>query len=469
MAYVIPHSDRVPTTGELRRFLKEKLPNYMVPSVFRTLDALPLTLNGKVDRCALPAPDWEQQDLEETFVAPRTPVEKVLAAIWSQVLGVKQIGVKDNFFDLGGHSLLAIRLVAEIEKAIYIKIPLAAVFQLTTVEQMASFVQDENHLAEAYKPEQFLELPTVTEFSNDFHQEYSGLTLEEYKKLLAIVAGRKGKRPRKNSLMVAIREQGGKPPLFICANAIKEVVSLAKNLDKEQPFYFLESGLAVIGNVEDKIKALAAHHVKDILSIQPEPPYLLCGYSFGAVLTDEIAQQLLAKGKQVSLVVILDRYGDQPIFRLYDKIVNCLTDHRNHLAPLSFRDKLRYLQENLKRKIYKRLLKSTDGEKSQPPYTPQAYHGKVILFCCIPNKHDSVPSDRYIPIISSKFTLLLFRRAGWDKRVKPDLEIITVPGDHVSMQEEPHIKVLAEKLQVCLDWAVIKTEQKNLGDSAPAS
>lgn len=68
VAYVIPHSDRVPTTGELRRFLKEKLPNYMVPSVFRTLDALPLTLNGKVDRCALPAPDWEQQDLEETFV-----------------------------------------------------------------------------------------------------------------------------------------------------------------------------------------------------------------------------------------------------------------------------------------------------------------------------------------------------------------------------------------------------------------
>ena len=269
--------------------------------------------------------------------------------------------------------------------------------------------------------------------------------------------------------MVAIREQGGKPPLFICANAIKEVVPLAENLAKEQPVYFLESGLAVIGNVEDKIKALAAHHVKDILSIQPEPPYFLCGYSFGAVLTDEIAQQLLAKGKQVSLVVILDRYGDQPIFRLYDKIVNFLTDHRNHLAPLSFRDKLRYLQENLKRKIYKRLLKSTDGEKSQPPYTPQAYHGKVILFCCIPNKHDSVPSDRYIPIISSKFTLLFFRRAGWDKRVKPDLEIITVPGDHVSMQEEPHVKVLAEKLQVCLDRAVVITEQKNLGDIAPAS
>ena len=83
--------------------------------------------------------------------------------------------------------------------------------------------------------------------------------------------------------------------------------------------------------------------------------------------------------------------------------------------------------------------------------------------------NDIVPSDRYIPIISSKFTFLFFRRAGWDKRVKPDLEIITVPGDHVSMLQEPHVRMLAKKLQVCLDRAVIKTEQKNLGNSAPAS
>jgi len=466
VAYIIPQSDRVPTASELRSFLKEKLPDYMVPSVFITLDVIPLTPNSKVDRRALPAPNWEQRDLEEIFVAPRTPLEEALTDIWSQVLGVKQIGIKDNFFDLGGHSLLAVRLVDEIEKAINIKIPLAAVFQLTNVEQMASFFQYENDLAGASKPEQFLDLPTAAEFSNDFHQEYSGLTLKEYKKLLVIVAGRKGKRPRQNSLTLAIREQGGKPPLFVCANAIEEVFPLAKNLDKEQPFYFLESGHVVIGNVEDKIKALAAHHVKDILLIQPEPPYLLCGYSFGAVLIDEIAQQLLAKGKQISLVVILDRYGDQPIYKLYKKLVTFLSDHRHHLTPLSFSNKLRYIQENLKRLISKRFPKYTEREKSQPSYTPQAYPGKVILFCCIPNKYDSVPSDRQIPIISSKFTLLFFRRAGWDKRVKPDLEIITVPGNHTSMRQEPHVKVLAEKLQICLDRAVIRTQQKNLGDSA---
>lgn len=458
VAYVIPHSDQVPAASELRSFLKEKLPDYMVPSAFVTLDAIPLTPNGKVDHRALPAPDWEQRDLEEIFVAPRTPIEEALADIWSQVLGVKQIGVKDNFFDLGGHSLLAVRLVAEIEKTINIKIPLAALFQLTTVEQMASFFQDENRSAGGSTQEQIIDSATATELFNDSSPEYFGFTTEEYRTLLAIVAGRKGKRPRQNSLMVAVREQGGKPPLFICASAVEEVFPLVKNLDKEQPVYLLESGLVVTGNVDSKIKALAAHHVKDILLIQPEPPYLLCGYSFGGVLIDEIAQQLLAKGKQVGLVVLLDRYGSHPIYNLYDKLVVFLTDHLHHLAPLSFGDKLRYIQENIKGQISKRLPKSTNGEESQPPYTPQAYPGKVILFCSIPNKHDSVPPDRQIPVISAKFTLLFFRRAGWDQRIKPDLEIITVPGDHISMQEEPHVKVLAEKLQFCLDKAVTKTE-----------
>ena len=469
VAYVVSHPEQAPATSELRQFLQKQLPDYMVPSAFVMLEALPLTPNGKIDRQALPTPDLITREAENTFVNPRNELEKQLALIWEQVLGVKPIGVKDNFFDLGGHSLLTLRLLNEIEKTLNTKLPVVALFQLTTIEQIASFFQHEDRSAESSIQEPILDSATVAELFNDSSLEHPGLTTEEYKTLLAVVAGRKGKRPRDNSLMVAISEQGFKPPLFFCANAWEEALPLAKNLGKEQPFYLLESGLAVTGNIEDKIKAIAAQHVKDILLIQPEPPYLLGGYSFGGVLIDEVAHQLLAKGKQVSLVVLLDRYGSHPIYKLYQKFVIFLTDHLHHLAPLSFRDKLRYIQENLKRQSSRRLLKSTDGEKSQPPYTPQAYPGKVILFCCIPNKHDSVPPDRQIPIIPSKFTLLFFRRAGWDKRLKPDLEIITVPGDHISMREEPHVKVLAEKLQVCLAQAVIKTEQKNLGDSAPAS
>jgi len=457
-AYIVPNSGCAIVIDEMRGLIKDKLPDYMIPAALMSLEALPLTPSGKIDRLSLPAPDYSKSESEDALVAPRNELEKQLTLIWEQVLGVKPIGVKDNFFDLGGHSLLTLRLLDEIEKTLNTKLPLAALFQLTTVEKMASFFQQENRSAGGSTQEPILDSATATELLNDSSPEYSGLTTEEYRTLLAIVAGRKGKRPRQNSLMVAISEQGVKPPLFFCANASEEALPLAKNLGKEQPFYFLESGLVVTGNVESKIKALAAHHVKDILLIQPEPPYLLCGYSFGAVLIDEIAQQLLAKGKQVSLVVLLDRYGVHPIYKLYRKLVIFMTDHLHHLAPLSFRDKLRYIQENLKRQISKRLPKSTNGEKNRPPYIHQAYPGKVILFCCIPNKHDSVPPDRQIPIIPAKFTLLFFRRAGWDKRIKPDLEIITVPGDHISMQEEPHVKVLAEKLQVCLDRAVIKTE-----------
>jgi hypothetical protein len=92
------------TTNKLRNFLKEKLPDYMIPSAFVMMDSLPLTPNGKVDRKALPAPEPERTDMEKSFVSPRTPVEEALAGIWCEVLGLKEVGVHDNFFELGGHS-----------------------------------------------------------------------------------------------------------------------------------------------------------------------------------------------------------------------------------------------------------------------------------------------------------------------------------------------------------------------------
>jgi hypothetical protein len=110
VAYVVPSQEQALSTRELRRYLKQKLPDHMVPSAFVRLEALPLTPNGKVDRRALPVPDSTRADLEEDFVAPRTPVEKMLAEIWAEVLGVERVGIHDKFLELGGHSLLAIGL-----------------------------------------------------------------------------------------------------------------------------------------------------------------------------------------------------------------------------------------------------------------------------------------------------------------------------------------------------------------------
>jgi non-ribosomal peptide synthetase component F len=143
VAYIIPESKIDWNVSKLRKFLSQKLPDYMIPSNLIELEALPLTPNGKLDRKALPAPDNLRPELEATYVPPRTPVEERIAAIWTEILGLEQVGVHDNFFDLGGHSLLSVRLIAQIEKVFGKKLPLAALFPAQTIEKLANTLRQE--------------------------------------------------------------------------------------------------------------------------------------------------------------------------------------------------------------------------------------------------------------------------------------------------------------------------------------
>ena len=129
---------------ELRASLKQKLPDYMVPSAFVFLKSLPLTPNGKVDRNALPAPDETRPGLQSDFVAPRTVIEKELAGIWASFLKVSEVGVHDNFFDLGGHSLLATQVVSRMRKEFQLEIPLRSLFESPTVAQLAEKIEEAN-------------------------------------------------------------------------------------------------------------------------------------------------------------------------------------------------------------------------------------------------------------------------------------------------------------------------------------
>jgi acyl carrier protein len=125
---------------QLRKHLKERLPGHMIPAKFMILADLPLTPNGKVDRRALPVPTQTRPDLEKTYVAPRTAIEKTLAEIWAEVLGLERVGIHDNFFDSGGHSLLATQIVSRIKLAIQAEFPLRSVFEFPTIAELAELV-----------------------------------------------------------------------------------------------------------------------------------------------------------------------------------------------------------------------------------------------------------------------------------------------------------------------------------------
>jgi len=142
IAYLVPSGDQPPDVHELRGFLKERLPAQMIPSLFMTLESLPTTSSGKVDRNALPRPEASEPQTSPGYVAPRTELEREIAEVWAEVLGLRQVGVDDDFFDLGGHSLKAMQANARLRELYAVELPLLAFFEQPTIAGQASAVTD---------------------------------------------------------------------------------------------------------------------------------------------------------------------------------------------------------------------------------------------------------------------------------------------------------------------------------------
>ncbi len=406
VAYVVQNPELASTSSELRRLLKEKLPDYMVPAIFVRLDALPLTPNGKVDRHALPVPDQVRQEPEKTFVAPQDELELQLAKIWEQVLGIQPIGVRDNLFELGGHSLLVARLSDLIEKAFNKHLSLATIFQAPTVEQLASILREEGWSA-----------PWLS--------------------------------------LAAIQPGGTKPPLFLC-EGVGIYHPLIPYLGPEQPLYGLVTQI-IDGKSgpSNRVEDLAAHYITEMRSLQPEGPYFLAGISFGGVIAFEMAQQLVAQGQKVALLALFDTILPEAYTPL--PIRQRLSVHLSQVLQLGPAYVLKQLNERIQKlkdrslRIYskfylgrKRLVPHTleyfalleVKNQAVREYVPQPYPGRVTLFKA---------TERVDAATSSVDPNL-----GWGKLAAGGLETYEVPGDHLGMLKEPHVQVLGEKLKTCL-------------------
>jgi len=151
VAYLVPNEKQTPSVSVLRQYLKEKLPEYMVPNAFVMLEKFPLTPNGKIDRKALPSPTGLRPELESTYVAPQAEIDRTIAAIWQEVLRLEKIGIHDNFFDVGGYSLLAIRVISRINKAFQVDLPLPSFFERPTISGLSQTIEKLRDRGAAFK------------------------------------------------------------------------------------------------------------------------------------------------------------------------------------------------------------------------------------------------------------------------------------------------------------------------------
>jgi len=427
VAYVVLNQEQATTTSELRHLIKQKLPDYMVPSVFMMLNALPLTPNGKVDRRALPVPDQARQEPEETFIAPRDKLELQLTKIWEEVLGKKSISVRENFFDLGGHSLLAVRLVAEIEKTFNKKLPLATLFQALTIEELAIIVRQSGWSATW-------------------------------------------------SSLVEIQTGGTKRPFFFVHEAEGHILcyrEVASYLGSEQPVYGLQpkrlEGKYAL-HLHTQVEDMAAHYIQEIRTIQPKGPYLIGGLCAGGVVAFEMAQQLHAQGQEVDLLVLLDSFIGSCSSPIPDKV----NQHLSIFSQLRPKQKLTYILQKAHKKVeaiinrikhrlkfisYKFYIKNRWVWLPVPlnttfrdtfntrQYVPQVYSGRVTLFRATEGFIKAHPDS------------LL----GWGKLAAGGLEIHDIPGNHndkcTDILVAPNVQVLAEKLRSCIE----RTQEDNSG------
>ncbi len=429
----------------LRGWLKERLPDYMMPSFYLKIDALPMTPNHKVDRKSLPDPDGIEVMEAGPVIAPRDEVESRLVKVWEDVLQVTAMGVNQSFFDLGGHSLLAIRLLGKIEEEFGRRLPLASLFQGPTIEEQA-------HVLRAEAPKS----------SNGPW-----------------------------SPLVGIRREGDKTPFF-CVHPAGGIVycfqDLARQLGGDRPFYALQAaGLEGVQAPFEDFTAMAARYVEAIRTVQTEGPYHLGGWSLGGVIAFEMARQIVDSGDNVGTVALFDSWAPTVLVRSTNDAQKVLAEEVAALGLFDGEDligglddlafvlgqfppeivedfdgdalrmiaHLRDLPADARRAFVLRAFQldlvyhlETGPEQVErlwkvlranliagSKYEPKIYPGRIVLFRAGDAK-DAPSTDP---------------RNGWGSLVSGEIHVHEVPGDHTTILRGSNLRVLADKLRAELD------------------
>jgi amino acid adenylation domain-containing protein len=445
VAYVVLHPLQTTTIVELRQFLKQKLSAYMVPTVYIFLEDFPLKQNGKINRHALPR-EGESTNLSKESTHPHDEVELRLSNIWKNLLGCDSISIHENFFELGGNSLLSVRLVTEIEKTFNYYFPLSSFFQMSTIAEIAQWIRE--------KPSEASSLDDVP----------PGLCQEDYRAFLSLCGSRVGKHIGKRGLFVEVSPDEMKsshPFIWI------GYIDFSKNLGLQQPIYTVPGcSWTPFQATENYIEAIASVIVEELLSVQPESPYLLGGNCFEGIVAMEVAQQLQKQGKQVELLGIINKPGPSAIysfFRKLDLYYCALRFHLLALMELPLINKLEYISQRLFRyrssqspnkthdkqdlnsiqNEYDRILPQTWESINQAikSYVPQEYSGKVILTAPTKSELSSDKKDLFWTDLS-----WLYPYYGWERILNGKVKLRKIQCAHPDIGMKQNAEKIGEIL-----------------------
>lgn len=460
VAYAVLDEEQTPHVRALRDACRAKLPDYMVPLVYVVLAKMPVNLNQKIDRKALPMPSMDDLEALRDFVPPQTPEQRRIAQIWERLLGsVRPVGIRDNFFEVGGNSLMSVTLMMEIEQAFGRALPLSTLLTDPSVEKLALALERPPHAL--------------------------------------------------RDSLVLMRDGGDEPPLFFVHDGEGETLpylNLAKCLKGDRKVYGIQPHATNDHPMlHSRLDEVVEHYVSVVRAAQPAGPYYLGGLCIGGFIALEVARSLQKQGEAVGLVILLDaahvhavpksrsaarlesfrsavhREASKTSLSLVERSTQLVkTAYRKTSNTLAYEVKSRssYAQNAARMRMFRFYLEQgipmPDFLKGIPVQvvlrfaerefqTPEPYRGEVILLRATsksPAFDGTLIDDT--PYVENFVSPLL----GWEGNIE-SLKVCDVAGGHSSMLQSPNVEDLASLLQMLLEQGA--GEHTACGARAPES